>query len=230
MSTAAEIRTGYAQGTDTAAVLTNHSKYITIIADEPYFSRHYRPVATSNFHRKGTRPTHRTTLTFEVCPFKTSYKSTFKENFSGSKTAQPSKRPPAFPSQHTSQFNIGPSQDHLLNTRTRETYITHDIKPSSQTHEHNQRWNHQMAGHDMVQSTRYKNSSQINFETTYSSVHDSLGKQRGPGVRMCYPTQQRYNIITGSDRPSFEGDYHRISGNRVLHSARAGQESIDFLD
>lgn len=67
MSTTTQNIVGYAQGADTAAVLTNRSKYITIISDKPYFSRHathFPPVR----HEKGSRPMHRTTLTFEVCP------------------------------------------------------------------------------------------------------------------------------------------------------------------
>lgn len=77
MSTVAQCVSGYGQGTDTTSVLTNRSKYITIIADEPYFSRHSRTFPPAR-HRKGTRPMHTTTLTYEVKPVKTSYISCMK--------------------------------------------------------------------------------------------------------------------------------------------------------
>lgn len=77
MSTVAQCASGYGQGTDTSAVLTNRSKYITIIADEPYFSRHSRTFPPAR-HRKGTRPMHTTSLTFEVKPVQSSYVSCMK--------------------------------------------------------------------------------------------------------------------------------------------------------
>lgn len=77
MSTVAQCVSGYGQGTDTSTVLTNRSKYITIIADEPYFSRHSRTFPSAR-HRKGARPMHTTTLTYEVNPLRTSYVSCMK--------------------------------------------------------------------------------------------------------------------------------------------------------
>lgn len=77
MSTATQCVSGYGQGTDSSAVLTNRSKYITIIADEPYFSRHSRTFPPAS-HRKGTRPMHTTTLTYEVKPVQSSYISCMK--------------------------------------------------------------------------------------------------------------------------------------------------------
>ena len=79
MDALTEVASGFAQGTDTATVLTDKAKNITVIADEPYFSRHSRtrvsPVAR---HVKGTRPMHRTTLTLEVSPAKPSHLSCMK--------------------------------------------------------------------------------------------------------------------------------------------------------
>lgn len=77
MSTTAHCVSGYGQGTDTSTVLTNRSKYITIIADEPYFSRHSRRFLPAR-QRKGTRPMHQTTLTYEVKPVQTKYVSCMK--------------------------------------------------------------------------------------------------------------------------------------------------------
>ena len=75
MSATAQYVSGYGQGTDTTAVLTNRSKYITIIGDKP--SRHSRTFPSAR-HRKGTRPMHTTTLTYEVKPVQTSYVSCMK--------------------------------------------------------------------------------------------------------------------------------------------------------
>lgn len=77
MSATAHCVSGYGQGTDTSAVLTNRSKYITIIADEPYFSRRSRTFPPAR-QRKGTRPMHKTTLTYEVKPVQTTYVSCMK--------------------------------------------------------------------------------------------------------------------------------------------------------
>ena len=77
MSAAAQCVSGFGQGTDTSTVLTNRSKHITIIADEPYFSRHSRTFPPAR-HKKGSRPMHRTTLTYEVKPVQTTYVSCMK--------------------------------------------------------------------------------------------------------------------------------------------------------
>lgn len=77
MSKKAQCVFGFGQGADTAAVLTNHSKYVTIITDEPYFSRHSRSYPLAR-HRKGSRPMHSTTFTYEISPQQTSYISCMK--------------------------------------------------------------------------------------------------------------------------------------------------------
>lgn len=222
MSTVAQCVSGYGQGADTSAVLTNHSKYITIIADEPYFSRHTRsrtfPQAR---HRKGTRPMHKTTLTYEVRPVQTSYVSCMKSNFSGQKNLQPSRRPPPCPSLHTSQFSIGIVPEHDLVTHSKKTFVRHHTSPAKEIHEDNIRWNRQMAGVDMIQSTRQQGSQEMNFSTTYCNVHDFLGTQRGPGVRRIPTIPFSHNIITGEPQSSPLGDDFRLtSGNKILRRAR----------
>lgn len=220
MSTVAQCASGYGQGTDTSAVLTNRSKYITIIADEPYFSRHSRTFPPAR-HRKGTRPMHTTSLTFEVKPVQSSYVSCMKSNFCGCKDLAPSRRPLAYPSQHTSHFSIGIQPEHQLDTHSRTTYVKHHVRPAEEIHEDNIRWNTQMAGVDMVQSTRQQGSKEMEFSTTYYKVHDLLGRQRGPGVKRLPHMSYSYNIITGEPLPRQTGDDYRLtSGNRILHSAR----------
>lgn len=222
MSTVAQCVSGYGQGTDTTSVLTNRSKYITIIADEPYFSRHSRTFPPAR-HRKGTRPMHTTTLTYEVKPVKTSYISCMKVNFSGRKDLTPSRRPPAYPSQHTSHFSIGILPRHELKTHSKNTYTRHHARPAEEIHEDNIRWNSQMAGEDMIQSIRQKGSQEMNFSTTYHKVHDHLGRQRGPGVKRLPPMNYSYNVITGEPIPRQTcDDYRVLSGNRILNRTRQG--------
>lgn len=229
MSTTAHCVSGYGQGTDTSAVLTNRSKYITIIADEPYFSRHSRSFLPAR-QRKGTRPMHKTTLTYEVKPVQTKYVSCMKANFSGHKNLQPSRRPPAYPSQHTSHFSIGILPGHQLTTHSKKTYVKHNTRPAEEIHEDNIRWNAQMAGVDMVQSTRQQGSQEMNFSTTYYKVHDLLGRERGPGVKRPPSMPYSYNIITGEPCPSQVGhDYRITSGNRILQNARHSDQGQQLI-
>lgn len=211
---------GYGQGTDTSTVLTNHSKYITIISDQPYFSRYSRSFPPSK-HRKGSRPMHTTTLTYEVNPIQTSYISCMKANFSGRKDLQPSKRPVAYPSQHTSHFSIGILPEHELNTHSRRTYVNHKTSPAQEIHEDNVRWNSQMTGEDMVQSIRQQGSEQMSLSTTYHKVHDLLGKQKGLGVERIPPTKYCYNVITGEPLSGqTRNDFRIKTGNRILNGIR----------
>lgn len=78
MSATAEVVKGFGQGSDTTTVLTDKAKNITVIADEPFFSRHSRTHTAVARHVKGTRPMHRSTLTLEVCPAKPSHLSCMK--------------------------------------------------------------------------------------------------------------------------------------------------------
>ncbi|CAH3044547.1 unnamed protein product [Porites lobata] len=217
MSTIAHCVSGYGQGTDTTAVLTNRSKYITIIGDEPYYSRHSRTFPSAR-HRKGTRPMHTTTLTYEVKPIQTSYVSCMKASFLNSLTFPPAFTTTSVPSQHTSNFSIGILPGQQLDTHSRTTYVKHQAE---EVHEDNIRWNSQMAGEDMIKSTRHQGSQEMNFSTTYYKVHDLLGRQRGPGVKRLPPINYTYDIITGEPLTRQMGDDYRLtSGNRILNEAR----------
>lgn len=224
MSKKAQCVFGFGQGADTAAVLTNHSKYVTIITDEPYFSRHSRSYPLAR-HRKGSRPMHSTTFTYEISPQQTSYISCMKANFSGQKDLLPSRRPAANPSQHTSQFNIGISPKHELNTHSRRTYIKHQTSPAGEIHEDNIRWKSQMAGNDMVQSIRQQGCQEMSFSTTYHKVHDLHGRQKGPEAERCPTTKRSYNVITGEPIWSQPlSDFRIRTGNKVLKAMRQKDE------
>lgn len=74
------------QGNATSTVLTNRSKYITVISDEPYESRKLTNAKKSGKselgnvqHQKGSRPMHQTSLTFEKQLHSPDYESTSKE-------------------------------------------------------------------------------------------------------------------------------------------------------
>ncbi|KAK3755134.1 hypothetical protein QZH41_017506 [Actinostola sp. cb2023] len=196
------------QGSKTATVLTNRSNFITIVTDEP----RQHPVDHGTFLpaiRKGVRPmpaNNTSTLSLEVDPVKTSYVSCMKSSFSGSKSLQPSRRPRIYPSQHTSQFDIGVTcSDQPLNTHSKMTYVNHSTTPTRQIHEHNQRWNEHMSGNDMIESTRQNGNSEMNFDTTYMAVHNKLGKERGPGIKYCPPITTHYNILSGKSFEAYQG-------------------------
>ena len=55
----------------------------------------------------------------------------FKQNFSGRKDLPPCQRPPAYPSQHTSNFSIGILPGQQLDTHSRTTYVKHQVRPVS---------------------------------------------------------------------------------------------------
>ena len=54
------------------------------------------------------------------------------QNYSGREDLAPSRRPPAYPSQHTSHFSIGILPGHQLNTHSRRTYVKHHTRPVRQ--------------------------------------------------------------------------------------------------
>ena len=56
----------------------------------------------------------------------------FSQNFSGQKNLQPSRRPPPYPSQHTSHFSIGIVPGHDLDTHSRKTFVRHHTGPVSE--------------------------------------------------------------------------------------------------
>lgn len=56
----------------------------------------------------------------------------FSQNFSGQKNLQPSRRPPPYPSQHTSHFSIGIVPGHDLDTHSRKTFVRHHTSPVSE--------------------------------------------------------------------------------------------------
>lgn len=172
---------------------------------------------------------HRTTLTLEVCPAKPSHLSCMKMSYSGDNNLRPSRRPPVFPSQHTSQISIGVTPHQYFTTHSRETYCHHTVKPYYEVHEDNKRWNNQMAGEQMIQATRQEDSAKMNFLTTYGKIHNKLGQERGPGVRCSPLPSLRYNIITGQASPARHDDFHLTSGNRVLHSIRQSNTGQHLL-
>lgn len=56
----------------------------------------------------------------------------FSQNFPGQKNLQPSRRPPPYPSQHTSHFSIGIVPGHDLDTHSRKTFVRHHTSPVSE--------------------------------------------------------------------------------------------------
>lgn len=78
MSLRAEKDAGFGQGSKTATVLTNRSKFITIVTDEPQTARHPDIFRGLPSLRKGVRPMNTSTLSLGAAPVKTSYESSMK--------------------------------------------------------------------------------------------------------------------------------------------------------
>lgn len=170
------------QGKDTNTVLTNLSKYVTVVSSEPYsrrkLERYGLPSLRSlqdqnvkgyNYYR-GSRPLHQTTMTFETLPVNSNYLSTMKESFSGRYGMVPCKQIKRYPSLHTSQFKVGINSQHDLTTTSKQSFTDHSKHPFLARVDRT-RWLKQMAGRDMMDSTRYKGSDKIDFASTYSKNH-----------------------------------------------------------
>lgn len=78
MSSRAERVAGFGQGSKTATVLTNRSKFITIVTDEPQTARHPDIYQGLPVLRKGVRPMNTSTLSLGTSSMKTSYESCMK--------------------------------------------------------------------------------------------------------------------------------------------------------
>jgi len=212
------------QGNATSTVLTNRSKYITVISDESVESQKKSNIFSSstnrNRHLKGTRPAHKTTLTFERQPADASFVTTSKDVFSGKKDLEFTRRPPRCPSLHLSQFQIGSGKH-----RDEGGQWDESLRPVNMSHEDKRRWRKEMEGSNMLNSLKYdcrRNSNSVPkmyFDTTESSQ----GNDYSP-----YPKAtrvERYDIITGESSAGNQRDgFRKVSGNRILQCIRAQTE------
>jgi len=216
------------QGNATSTVLTNRSKYITVISDESYESRKktdatvFRDAVGSRSekqqHQKGTRPMHRTSLTFEKEPQIPSYITSNKKEYSGKKNVQFVTRPSQCPSLHLSQFQIG-RNDHVTWPEKSEKSMSlegHTI------HEDRSRWQREMQGTNMQNSLTFHSNEEMNSLSKNGLTDKSAVKKDfdyNPYQKQ--PLPETFDIITGdSNATQRRGDFKKVSGNRLLQSAR----------
>ena len=227
--------TKWLQGHATTTVLTNRSKYITVINDDKSteanknkarresIGKHICSNQTTNSCQnrlKGTRPMHATTLTFEKQPVQSSYITTSKSAFSGRKDIKFSDRPERCQSLHLSQFQIG------SNEHSGTAYVEKNDDNFTQVyvpHEDEERWRREMRGTDMMGSLTYdfnRNLGNPAFSEARTLAHnfsaiDAENPYPRPVIR------ERYDLITGNPtRNSPQRDFRKVSGNRMLRLSR----------
>lgn len=210
------------QGNAASTVLTNRSKYITVISDEPYESRKriypakkYGLNSDVTHHRKGTRPMHQTSLTFEKQPTDLTYQSSSKQEYSGKKGVAFVKRPPQCPSLHLSQFQVG-TNNQMDWSKTKIINSTFDPN-GYPVHEDRDRWQREMKGTAMQNSLTFKSYGKS--KTKRPSAPNPI-REYTPSLLQ--NSKESYDIITGtSSAPTRREHYKKISGNRLLQTSRA---------
>lgn len=232
-STANLLPHGNGQGKRTVTLLTEGGYFYPVISHHSYVDRQRAHTAPQGAGRiRGQRPMHKTTFVFGKAPWSAqqAYLTTSKQNFGGSKSLNPSRRPPLCPSMHKSQVKLtrpeldGPDE---WNTHYNGTFIEKPIIPANRLHLTSlvNRID-QTEGADMKESIKM-NTSATNYFSQYNRIHNKLGHILGPGVPRDYPVRQEYNVITGeTGGAAWKEDNRRISGNRYLNQLRREQTSL----
>ncbi|XP_041363162.1 uncharacterized protein LOC121378873 [Gigantopelta aegis] len=221
------------QGKVVKTLLTEDGCHYPIIAHNAYTDRRkLQSAPPSNVtHLRGSRPMHRTTLVLAKPPWVPDYDTTTKQYYGGSKTLQPVERPPMCPSLHLTQFHIGnPREPRDWQTNYCKNYPQKEIIPANRLHLTSLIHRiDQTEGASMKQVVKPTPGPQ-NYWTQYKRIHSKLGYLLGPGVPREYPIRQQYNFITGEmGAPAWSPDNKRVSGNRVLYSARSAEESCPII-
>lgn len=232
------------QGINASTILTNKSKNITVVTDQPFHERHHfgdKSFECSKYRKhvggKGTRLMHASTLTFEKNPENTTPKTNFQESYNGRTDLPKVQYLPVINKRTSSQvlhkanFKIGINDEVHHRTHKADHYVNHDIKPASVTHIDRDRWMGQMLHGDMSDILAHKHNKpqQSDRETTYNNIHNTFGKARMGGPRSCPAPQARtgvigYNVLTGQpNRILSDGRHPLISGNKKLAHIRNTQ-------
>ena len=221
------------QGHSTTTVLTNTSKYITVVTDDRQKGEQTRATQSSGdgtsrvTHAKGSRPMHATTLTFERQPVDSSATTTSKSAYSGQKDGSFTSRPPRCQSLHLSQFHIG--SEERANEQNKDTSSS-NADMSRVSHEYRDRWQREMKGSKMIDSLTYKDQNNNDNHTAINADDTSpRSTTQNPGNPFPESRQERYDIVTGeSARDLPRDDFRKISGNRILQCIR-GKTTDDIL-
>lgn len=224
---------GLGQGKRAVTLLTEGGCHYPIISHYSYIDRQDRArSAPQNAGRiRGTRPMHQTSFMISKPPWTAdqAYRTTHKQNFGGSKSLNPARRPQLCPSMHTSQIKLGHPQDEApgWDTHYTGTFIEKPIIPANRLHLTSlvNRID-QQEGADMKETIKMDQNNPSYF-TQYKRIHSKLGTMLGPGAPREYPVRQEYNVITGeTGGPAWREENRRISGDRLLHSLRREQTFV----
>jgi len=205
-------------GKHTVTILNNSSVIQPVLSDRP---KNERSVRSAWVSYKGSRPLHRTTLTFDKSKSKTDYLSFYKYYFSGSSQEEGIRRPPSCPSLLISHIDLGENDQMQFQTIQREMYPPKRSQPLSARRriETAHRINN-TAGYQMMEVTDM--NTRPSYKSAYGSSHNALGRQLGNGVPHYRKKPPKFNVITGDALKSSVENicYRKKSGNRTLSQHR----------
>ncbi|XP_071962691.1 uncharacterized protein [Antedon mediterranea] len=211
------------QGHSAGTILTNRSKNITVI--NPYVTRR---AETAGSTKKGTRWMHRTTIDFSLDTPDSEhfYDTSTRSAFGGSRRLPPGVRLTRCPTLHTSHFDINMDNKQYFNTFYKHSFQQKPTEhPSSIQYPMVVNRSHNVVGTDM-QTVLRRHGNRLNYWSSYADTHSRLGLQRGEGVERTLKPRQKYDILSGNTLGTEpHQEWHRISGNRVMHARR--QDAVE---
>lgn len=204
-------------GKHTITILNNLSGLQPVLSDQ---TKNERSVRSAWASYRGSRPLHRTTLTFDRSKPKTDYLSFYKYYFSGI-SQEGVRRPPSCPSLLISHIDLGENDQMQFQTIQKEMFPPKHYQPLSarknieKTHRINN-----TAGLQMMDITDM--NTRPSYKSAYGSSHNALGRQLGNGVPHYRKKPPKFNVLTGEAlKTSVESVcYRKKSGNRTLSQHR----------
>ncbi|XP_050390595.1 uncharacterized protein LOC126809835 [Patella vulgata] len=218
----------FGQGKRVTTLLTEDGCHFPVISHAPYVERRGQsaPFSTPQLRSLRRHSLHSSTFILGD-PLYSDFKTTSQQNFSGSKSLNPVRRPPKCPSMHKSQVVLGKANNGMnsgdgdWNTSYTNTYFKKDIIPANRLHLISMKNKLDQTDGADINKIVCPDSSVASYWSQYGRIHSKLGCILGPGVPQGYPIRQQYNLLTGECKGSAWKDKNaRISGNRILHSCR----------
>ncbi|XP_071108112.1 uncharacterized protein [Haliotis cracherodii] len=232
MSTEAlfEPRVNFGQGKSATTLLTEDGCYFPIVAHGSYRER--QQVLSAPFKRGwGARPMHATTLLMAKAPWVPDYTTTSKQFHGGSKTLNPPARATPGPSMHISQYHLGvPHPDNPWRTNYSQDFTAKQSPSANHHHVNTHAKSREHTSGSEVKAVIRASDDPPSYWSQYNRIHSKLGHILGPGVPREYPVRKQYNFITGTmGSPAWKEDNRRVSGNRVLRSARTKVQNTSII-
>lgn len=218
------------QGCNAATILTNKSRNITVVTDEPFHERHSfgdkSRISNDGEKRrkKGSRQMHSTTLTFETTPEAMLPASTVHDAYKGRSELRANGPITRVTSQplHKSNFKIAITNERDFQTHKAEVFAPRPLLPELYEHSDQQRWISQMHKGDMVGIMTHRHNANGCTASTYDNVHNTFARSRiTEHEPRPAPDNIRYNAITGAPSERVSGNHFPlISGNKKLSIIR----------